>query len=140
MADIPRDVLEWLLEDTQPAVAYRALTELLEYEAGEPRVRHVRARIPGCADVERLFVHMRPDGTWKIGKRGAQKMVLELKPKLTTIEVDSVVGTSPVAQVRDALEGLGYQSAEIREVMASIDGEAPVSEQLRQALRSLGRQ
>lgn len=75
-----------------------------------------------------------------IGKRGAQKMVLELKPKLTSIEVDSVVGSSPVAQVRDALEGLGYQTAEIREVMDHIDGDAPVSEQLRQALRSLGRQ
>ena len=75
-----------------------------------------------------------------IGKRGAQKMVLELKPKLTTVEVDSVVGTSPVAQVRDALEGLGYQAAEIREIMADIDSAAPVSEQLRQALRSLGRQ
>jgi Holliday junction DNA helicase RuvA len=75
-----------------------------------------------------------------IGKRGAQKMVLELKPKLAAVEVDSVVGTSSVAQVRDALEGLGYQAAEIRDVMADIDGEAPVSEQLRQALRSLGRQ
>lgn len=75
-----------------------------------------------------------------IGKRGAQKMVLELKPKLTAIEVDSVVGTGSVAQVRDALEGLGYQVAEIRDVMAAIDAEAPVSEQLRQALRSLGRQ
>ena len=74
-----------------------------------------------------------------IGKRGAQKMVLELKPKLTTTDADSVVGTSTVAQVRDALEGLGYQGAEIREVMADIETDAPVAEQLRQALRSLGR-
>lgn len=74
-----------------------------------------------------------------IGRRGAQKMVLELKPKITTFDSDNVVGTSTVAQVRDALEGLGYQTAEIREVMASIEPEAPVAEQLRQALRSLGR-
>ena len=57
----------------------------------------------------------------------------------TTFDSDNVVGTSTVAQVRDALEGLGYQTAEIREVMASIEPEAPVAEQLRQALRSLGR-
>lgn len=74
-----------------------------------------------------------------IGTRGAQKLVLELKPKLTTAEADSVVGTSTVAQVRDALEGLGYQPAEIREVMADIEAEAPVAEQLRRALRSLGK-
>jgi Holliday junction DNA helicase RuvA len=75
-----------------------------------------------------------------IGKRGAQKMVLELKPKITTADADSVVGTSTVAQVRDALEGLGYQAVEIREVMTDIDSETPVAEQLRQALRSLGKQ
>jgi len=74
-----------------------------------------------------------------IGKRGAQKMVLELKPKITTADADTVVGTSTVAQVRDALEGLGYQAAEISEVMTDIDTETPVAEQLRQALRSLGK-
>lgn len=74
-----------------------------------------------------------------IGKRGAQKMVLELKPKITASDAGSVVGTSTVSQVREALEGLGYQAAEIREVMAAIEADAPVAEQLRQALRSLGR-
>lgn len=74
-----------------------------------------------------------------IGKRGAQKMVLELKPKITAVEAESVVGTSTVAQVREALEGLGYQAAEIREAMAGIENDAPVGDQLRQALRSLGR-
>ena len=73
------------------------------------------------------------------GQRGAQKMEPELKPKLTTVEADSVVGASTVAQVREALEGLGYQAAEIREAMADIETGAPVGEQLRQALRSLGR-
>jgi Holliday junction DNA helicase RuvA len=74
-----------------------------------------------------------------IGKRGAQKMVLELKPKIAAADAESVVGTSTVAQVREALDGLGYQAAEIREAMADIETDAPVGEQLRQALRSLGR-
>lgn len=73
-----------------------------------------------------------------IGKRGAQRLVLELKPKLVTAEVDSVVGNGLSAQVREALEGLGYQTAEIREAMVDIEPETPVAEQLRQALRSLG--
>ncbi len=73
-----------------------------------------------------------------IGKRSAQKLVLELKPRLEMQEAGSVVGTSPGAQVRDALEGLGYAPAEVREVIAQLEPEAPVAEQLRQALRSLG--
>jgi Holliday junction resolvasome RuvABC DNA-binding subunit len=44
-----------------------------------------------------------------------------------------------VSQVREALEGLGYQAAEVREAMTEVDTDAAVAEQLRQALRSLGR-
>jgi Holliday junction DNA helicase RuvA len=74
-----------------------------------------------------------------VGKRSAQKLVLELKPRLEQAEAEVLEGTSAGAQVRQALESLGYTSAEIREVSGSLNGEAPVAEQVREALRMLGR-
>ncbi len=73
-----------------------------------------------------------------IGKRSAQKIILELKPKLAGMEV-AVVGSSGATQhVRDALEGLGYTTAEIREVIGSLPHDETTEEQIRQALRMLG--
>ena len=76
-----------------------------------------------------------------IGKRTAQKLILELRPKLADLEAESVIGESASsgAQVREALESLGYSSIEIREVIATLPGDAPVQEQLRRALQALGR-
>jgi len=75
-----------------------------------------------------------------IGKRSAQRLLLELKPKLVDADVTSVVGTTESGRVREALEGLGYGPSEIREVVAEIPPEAPLQEQLRVALKALGRQ
>ena len=74
-----------------------------------------------------------------IGKRSAQRLLLELKPKLVDAEVTSVVGTTESGRVREALEGLGYGPAEIREVVAEIPADVPLQEQLRVALKALGR-
>lgn len=75
-----------------------------------------------------------------IGKRSAQKLVLDLRARLALPDAEIVAGsTSAVAEARLALEGLGYQAAEIREVL---DGSAPdgtVEELVRDALRRLGR-
>lgn len=74
-----------------------------------------------------------------IGSRSAQKLILELRPRLAGAEAD-VVGSGVKAQVRDALEGLGYASAETREVIASLSEDASVEEALRMALQELGKQ
>lgn len=73
-----------------------------------------------------------------VGKRSAQKLVLELRPKLADAEAD-VVGGSPAGAVRQALENLGYTPAEIREVVPHVDPALPVAEQLKSALRMLAR-
>lgn len=72
-----------------------------------------------------------------IGMRGAQKIVLDLKPKLADLEADVIAGAEHASQFREALESLGYTAAEIREVIPSVDPEAPITEQIRQALRAL---
>lgn len=72
-----------------------------------------------------------------IGMRGAQKIVLDLKPKLSDMEADVLEGAATASQFREALEALGYTPAEIRDVVPSVDSDAPVTEQIRQALRAL---
>lgn len=73
-----------------------------------------------------------------IGKRTAQKIILDLKPRLADLEAELLV-SSPSGQLRDALEALGYGQAEIREAVASVDLEAPIEAQLRLALKGLAR-
>lgn len=75
-----------------------------------------------------------------IGKRSAQKLLLELRPKLELPDAELAGGGGVAAEVREALEGLGYQSAEIREAMRELPADAPVEELLRLALQELGRQ
>lgn len=74
-----------------------------------------------------------------IGKRSAQKLILELRPKLVGSEAD-VMGGGTLARVREALEGLGYSPGEIQEVAGTLPTDATVEEALRMALRTLGQQ
>jgi Holliday junction DNA helicase RuvA len=74
-----------------------------------------------------------------IGRRSAQKIILDLKPRLADMEADVLVGDSPAAQLREALESLGYAPAEIRSVTPMVDASLPIAEQVRQALKELAR-
>jgi Holliday junction DNA helicase RuvA len=74
-----------------------------------------------------------------IGKRSAQKLMLELRPKLDLPDAELPSSGSVVAEVREALEGLGYQAVEIRDALRDLPGDLPVSDMLRRALQELGR-
>lgn len=74
-----------------------------------------------------------------IGKRSAQKIVLELKPKVGAAGLIDLGSGSEAAQVREALEQLGYSNTEVREVIGEVDPATPVAEQVRTALKALGR-
>lgn len=74
-----------------------------------------------------------------IGQRSAQKLLLELRPKLDLPDSPLQAG-SALAEVREALEGLGYQAAEIREVLRDLPAEGAVEDSLRKALQELGKQ
>lgn len=74
-----------------------------------------------------------------IGKRSAQKLILELRPRLALPDGDLPGGGgSALAEVREALEALGYQPAEIKTTIAGLDGTEPVEVLVREALRRLG--
>ena len=70
-----------------------------------------------------------------IGKRTAQKLVLELRPKLAAMESEVVGSSSQSGQVRLALESLGFTGTEIAEALQHVDREADVGAQVRQALK-----
>lgn len=75
-----------------------------------------------------------------VGKKTAARIVLELRDKLGAIAepVSAAAKGSPLAEVREALKGLGYSTQETQEALAGLppDGDAPTL--LRHALRALG--
>jgi Holliday junction DNA helicase RuvA len=77
-----------------------------------------------------------------VGKRTAQRLLVELKTRLVAPDLDltAVSGsTAPNAraEVRDALSGLGYSSEEVRDVFAQLGEDGTVEDLLRDALRTL---
>ena len=73
-----------------------------------------------------------------IGKRKAEKLILDLRPKLGSM-VESSTSSSEVAKVREALEALGYVPAEVRAVLEEIPLTGSVEEMVRNALKVMGR-
>ncbi len=77
-----------------------------------------------------------------IGRKTAQRLVLELKGKLELAAAASVVGSSSAAgEVVDALTGLGYTAAEIQAALSGVPKDEPMTteEMVMYALKRLGR-
>jgi Holliday junction DNA helicase RuvA len=77
-----------------------------------------------------------------VGKRTAQRLLVELKARLEVPDLDlaavpGAVTTTPRAEVRDALVGLGYSTDEVRDVFGQLADDGTVEELLRDALRLL---
>lgn len=72
-----------------------------------------------------------------VGKKVAARVVLDLKDKLGGVVELPAAG--PVAEVREALAGLGLTPQEIHEAMGGLgDAEGPVEVLLRKALQRVG--
>ncbi|MGE5210694.1 MAG: Holliday junction branch migration protein RuvA, partial [Acidobacteriota bacterium] len=76
-----------------------------------------------------------------VGKKTAERLIVELRDRLSVPVLDGA-GTSGsasvVADVRDALAGLGYGTDEIRDVLREVRSDADSATLLRDALKSLG--
>ena len=70
-----------------------------------------------------------------IGKKTAQRVVLELKEKLG-LEADIGPADAPELVARDALVELGYTLVEAERALAATDPEAAPEERVRQALKA----
>ncbi|MDQ1425689.1 MAG: holliday junction helicase RuvA [Acidimicrobiaceae bacterium] len=79
-----------------------------------------------------------------VGKKTAERLLVELKSRFDVAVLEPVtVGSSratasPIADVREALIGLGYGAEEIREVLRELPPDAAASDLLRSALGVLG--
>jgi Holliday junction DNA helicase RuvA len=72
-----------------------------------------------------------------VGKKVAARIVLDVKEKLGG-EVE-LPAESPLAEVREALVGMGLSTQEIQDALAGLEGdEGPVEELLRGALQRVG--
>ena len=74
-----------------------------------------------------------------VGKKTAGRIVLELRDKFgVAAEVASAPSGSALAEVREALKGMGFSVQEIQEAIGALppDGDAPTL--LRHALKALG--
>src|SRR5574337_1170677 len=78
-----------------------------------------------------------------IGKKTAERLLLELRDKLTPLAGAPRAGGLPAAgsdsDVLNALQALGYSAAEARRAMATLPEDLSVSESIRQALKALAR-
>lgn len=77
-----------------------------------------------------------------VGKKTAERLMVELKSRLDLDDVAQVVGESGVqsaaADVREALTALGYGNDEIRDAMRQLSGAEDSEAMLRDALALLG--
>ena len=69
-----------------------------------------------------------------IGLKTAQRVVLELKEKLAGLDIGGPVGGDLTA--RDALVELGWSLVDAERVLADVDSDLPIEEQVRHALRA----
>jgi len=76
-----------------------------------------------------------------VGKRTAQRLLIELKSRLEVPDLDLTVATGGTttarSEVRDALIGLGYSPDEVRAVLTQLAEDGTVEDLLRDALRVL---
>ncbi|MBI5530801.1 MAG: Holliday junction branch migration protein RuvA [Candidatus Doudnabacteria bacterium] len=70
-----------------------------------------------------------------IGTKTAEKIIVELKDKV----LGGGEGAAGSSEVFDALLALGYNNREVREVINKIDASASQGEQIKQALKLLGK-
>jgi Holliday junction DNA helicase RuvA len=74
-----------------------------------------------------------------VGKKTAERIVLELKEKISETGFAFNPGVGDSSEIFSALEGLGYSRREISEVAKKLDHSLSQEEKLRQALKMLSK-
>jgi holliday junction DNA helicase RuvA len=72
-----------------------------------------------------------------VGLKTAEKIIVELKSKVGALDMSGGVAAS--GDVYEALIALGYNQREVRDVLKKIDVTLPSQQQLKEALKRLGK-
>lgn len=72
-----------------------------------------------------------------IGKKTAERIILELKEKVGFGEASELAPVEDSSDLQDALESLGYKPSQIQRVLSEIDSTKDLGDQVRQALKLL---
>jgi Holliday junction DNA helicase RuvA len=116
-------------------------TQLLTVNGIGPKVALAIVSGSPTADLRRAIVledTARFQAIPGIGKKTAERIVLELKGKLGADEVTPITGgpgTTEHVTAREALVELGYSLQEAEQALAAVDPELPPQERVRAALR-----
>jgi hypothetical protein len=62
--DLKQDILDWLLEDANPSVKYRTLTELLDRDRSDTEITNARKKILQSKEAEYIFSKLDKNGLW----------------------------------------------------------------------------
>ena len=74
-----------------------------------------------------------------IGKKGAQRIIVDLKKKLPSLKDLDLAADFQNRPVIDALKQFGFSQAEINAVLNSLDSNLPEAELIKQSLKLLGK-
>ncbi len=125
------------------AVERELFTQLLTVTGIGPKVALAVVSGSPTADLRRAIAlgdHARFQVIPGIGKKTAERIVLELKEKVSLesdLGVSPAMGTSSHVVARDALVELGYSVVEAEQALATVDPELPTEERIRLALRGV---
>ena len=76
----------------------------------------------------------------RLGKKNAQKIIIELKPKLGDLQDLDLTGETPeTLETLDALISLGFTKKEARQALKNIDTQLPLEAKITQAIKNLGK-
>jgi Holliday junction DNA helicase RuvA len=76
----------------------------------------------------------------RLGKKNAQKIIIELKSKLKDSEEFTFENESEdTTGMATALQSMGFDMKEIKRVLFKLDNSLPIEDKLRQALKQLGK-
>src|SRR3989344_3618389 len=110
-----------------------------------PRIALGVLSVAPLADIKKAIIHGDPALLQKVtsvGKKTAERIIIELKEKVTVTDLDEKSGMSITENIQlfEALASLGYKDSEVRSALRQVPPEAKdLSEKIKEALKILGK-
>jgi len=118
---------------------YKMFQMLLSVDGVGPKTAHGVVSKMGVKDIVKSVQNKDVESFTKVpglGKKTAQKILLELSSKLKTeLDIGSIIEVTVDTDALAALVSLGYRVNEAREMLKTIDTQLPVEIQVKSALQ-----